>query len=122
MRFREEIERIIGKIKEKEITGRDANISSRYGVFGHDIKYSEVVESESKKINALIEERLRINSDDCILVLPVPYRRDFLYEKLKEMYKEKGFNTFFVGHENVKSIPSGRRFLFISWDLQEQED
>lgn len=100
------------------LPAKRANIISRYGFKGAS-SFESVVNCEIRKIRESIYYALDYSSER-MLNVPVPKDKIELFEKVREHFSNAGYKTFYVDKTNVKEL-GDNKYLFISWDFEEDE-
>lgn len=106
------------KRKESTISAVQANLMSRYGLKA--TSFESVVKDEIKKIQEIIHSKLEFGSSERIINVLVPGDQKELFERVRQHFCDKGYKSFYVDKSRVKEL-GNNTFLFISWDLSEEE-
>lgn len=104
--------------RESTLTAEQANIIARYGT--RATSFESVVKDEIKKIQASIYDKLSFSSSEKMLNILVPKDKKELYERVKDYFSEAGYKTFYIDRSKVEELGENK-YLFISWDLSEEE-
>ena len=106
------------KRKESTIPAVQANLMSRYGLKA--TSFESVVKDEIKKIQEIIYSKLEFGSSERIINVLVPGDQKELFERVRQHFCDKGYKSFYIDKSKVKEL-GNNTFLFISWDLSEEE-
>lgn len=104
--------------KESTIPAIQANLMARYGT--KSTSFENVVKEEIKKVQNSIYYKLEFRSNERAINFLVPNDQKELFERVREHFNNKGYKTFYIDKKVVKEL-GNNTYLFISWDLSEEE-
>ena len=115
-RFRESI-----GISQPEITGPQAALRGKYHGYGlKDKTFNKIVSTEASNLN---EEICQIASDSKLILKAVDPFQKPLYNALKRIFEERGFNVFFLNNKILPQLGNtAQEYLVISWDMEIAEE